>query len=140
MQAEAGGDFQTRLARSRSGGDGAGEFAHSAFVAWRELEAALAPIVGARGVAALYQRSLSLNRAAYSFLPTLAAGDLDAANFAALRTALALQSSAVAAAANGALLRTFSAVLGKLIGESLTAQLLPPPPGHADGKDARELP
>jgi hypothetical protein len=108
--------------------------ADSAVAVWSQLDAALSPIIGRRGVAALFKRSLLLTAPAH---PSLIAahwvveteGDFDS-----LRTALKQQSAASAIASNGALLRQFIDLLTTLIGESLTERLLQSvldnPPGH----------
>ena len=91
---------------------------------WRDVDAALSPIIGQRGVAALFKRSLVLIDPAHISLVT-AHDDLDAlGDFAALRATLEQQSSANAIATNGALLQKFSDLLINLIGESLAERLL----------------
>jgi hypothetical protein len=98
--------------------------ADSAVAVWRELDAVLSPIIGRRGVAALFKRSLLLTVPAH---PSLIAahwvvqpeGDFDS-----LRNSLKQQSVANAIATNGALLRQFVDLLTTLIGESLTERLL----------------
>ena len=88
---------------------------------WREVFAALVPIIGQRGVAALFKRSLHLRQAEHPFL-SLPAHPPD--DFVALRAALLQQTAGVAKAANGALLRTFVDLLGRLIGTALTERLI----------------
>jgi hypothetical protein len=91
---------------------------------WRDVDAALSPIIGQRGVAALFKRSVLLIGQAHPSLVT-AYEDVDAlGDFAALRVTLEQQSSANAIATNGALLQKFSDLLINLIGESLTERLL----------------
>jgi hypothetical protein len=92
---------------------------------WKTIEAALTPIIGRKGVAALYGRSLYLAGAHHPWLQELqvAEGDMDLARLA---TVLARQGSAAAAAAGGAHLQTLYELLGSLIGPSLTGQLLAP--------------
>lgn len=87
---------------------------------------ALVPIVGRRGMAALYQRSLRLSRSTHAWLP--AADEGTEAEFAltALKAALTRQTPADAAAAGTQLLANFHALLITLIGESLTERLLRP--------------
>ncbi len=91
---------------------------------WRDIDAALAPIVGHRGLAALYGRSLHLAGQAHPWLiveKDLASASLD---IVALRDLLSRQPGAEAAAAGDLLLRTFERLLISLIGPGLTQQLL----------------
>ena len=84
----------------------------------------MSPIIGQRGVGALYRRSLSLICADYPWLAAAHEGEFQPAEFAALRTARSEQTSQNAAAVNGVLLQTFYDLLTKLIGASLTERLL----------------
>ena len=102
--------------------------ADAAVTAWRELDAALSPIIGQRGVAALYQRSLYLTRIDYPWLAGVHQATVQAGEFAPLHTVLSQQTSATAAGACSALLATFRDLLTRLIGASLTEGLLPPIP------------
>lgn len=102
--------------------------ADAAVTAWRELDAALSPIIGQRGVAALYQRSLYLTRGDYPWLAGVHQATVRAGEFAPLHTVLSQQTSATAAGACSALLATFRNLLTRLIGASLTERLLPPIP------------
>ncbi len=92
----------------------------------RGIDQALAPIVGQRGMAALYKRSLHLSRPMHAWLPVAAEGADAGADLAALAAALATRTSADAAAASTELLASFRALLTTLIGESLTERLLRP--------------
>ncbi|TXH34301.1 MAG: hypothetical protein E6Q92_13075 [Burkholderiaceae bacterium] len=60
--------------------------ADAAVTAWRELDAALSPIIGQRGVAALYQRSLYLTRIDYPWLAGVHQATVRAGEFAPLHT------------------------------------------------------
>jgi hypothetical protein len=91
---------------------------------WKVVEAALAPIIGSKGVAALYGRSLYLIRAAHPWLAAIHQGPESTMDFPLLQQVLAQQESATAAAAGGAHLQTLYELLGSLIGPSLTGQLL----------------
>ena len=111
------------------------QIADAALLTWNAVHAALSPVVGARGVQALYRRSLYLTRNDHScFVDGLEAGE--PGDFTNLRAALARQTSAVAAAGHAALLHNFLGLLSSLIGESLSARLLRSvwvnlPGGHA---------
>jgi hypothetical protein len=91
---------------------------------WNDIDAALAPIIGHRGVAALFHRTLHLVRHDYPWLTASQASLADPIDFAALQPTLLRQSGADVVAANGALLEKFLEQLASLIGESLTERLL----------------
>jgi hypothetical protein len=95
-----------------------------AVAAWCELEAELAPIIGARGYAALFKRSLHL---AGSSIPCLrAVGDESPTRgeYVALHAALTAQSDVAAAAIQDALQVAFDELLARLLGASLSQRLL----------------
>jgi hypothetical protein len=123
------------------GADGA-RIADTAVATWRGVELALAPIIGMGGVAALYKRSLYLTRREFPWLDCTYAGDFHSEGLGRLQTALSQQAGVVAAAANGALLRTFCDLLTNLLGASLTERLLrsvweDPSGGHTDQDNSR---
>jgi len=91
--------------------------------ACRGIDAALTPIVGKLGAAALLNRSLHLTARAHGWLEALGEGNQMALDVAALQSALAQQTSAEAAASS-VLLTTFNDMLIKLIGASLAERLL----------------
>jgi hypothetical protein len=103
--------------------DGSARIAAAAVRLWSGVDEGLAPILGQRGVTALYQRSLSIARTRFSWLPH-GAGELRGGELRTLQTALLAQPPALAAAASGALLKIFSDLLTNLIGEALTERLL----------------
>ncbi|MDB5870776.1 MAG: hypothetical protein JWQ07_218 [Ramlibacter sp.] len=110
--------------------------ADAAVAVWRAVDSALSPVIGQRGVAALYKRSLHLARADYPWLAAAYDGALQPGDFASLRLALSQQASRAATAAHDALLKTFHDLLSDLIGRSLTQRLLqavwePPSSGNA---------
>jgi hypothetical protein len=104
---------------------GAEQPADAAVTIWRDVWTALSPIIGVAGAAALYERSLSLTIAEYSWLKSVSESP-ESGDFNALRRELAQQTRADAVAANAALLNSLAEVLGKLIGASLAARLLQP--------------
>jgi hypothetical protein len=112
------------LAQLAADGADAPRIADSAVAMWRDIDAALSPIIGQRGVAALFKRSLLLIDPAPTSLVTAHDNADTLGDFAALRAALEQQSSANAIATNGALLQKFFDLLINLIGESLTERLL----------------
>jgi hypothetical protein len=88
------------------------------------VHAALAPVIGQGGVAALYRRTLHLTRDAYPWLVTASEGATRPGDFISLRAALSQQDAVIAAAAQAAMLQTLRDLLTKLIGSSLTGRLL----------------
>lgn len=105
-------------------GADAGRVAAASVAAWRAIDAALAPIVGRRGIAALYKRSLHLVLTDYPWLAAAYEGALEPGDFDSLRAALSQQTAANAATAQDAMLQTFQDLLDNLIGRSLTQRLL----------------
>jgi hypothetical protein len=93
---------------------------------WERVGLALAPVLGARGVAALYVRSLHLASARHPWLGTLTLGAGNAMDLARLKSAVAAQQAVDAADAGDALLQTFHDLLVSLVGLSLTERLLRP--------------
>lgn len=117
--------FQTTLVRLANAGADAGHIANEAVSMWRDVDAALSPIIGQRGVAALFRRSVSLIRPEHAWLAAVQEGAAQPDDdFAALRSTLSQQTSSNAVAANNALLQKFVDLLTNLIGESLTERLL----------------
>ncbi|MES2717055.1 MAG: hypothetical protein V4795_14895 [Pseudomonadota bacterium] len=103
----------------------AAEIAAACAAIWLEVHAALSPIIGPRGVAALGQRSLHLASVEHPWLAARQPGG-PAGLDAALLVALLAQASSndEAAAAGSSFLQTFRALLSSLIGSSLTERLL----------------
>lgn len=98
--------------------------------AWKDINVVLVPIIGERGLAALYNRSLHLTAKAFPWLAappaTQPAGIQADIDLDALHALLNLQGVAAATAGGEALLRTFHDLLASLIGLSLTERLLFP--------------
>lgn len=93
----------------------------------QEIEAALVPIVGQRGVDALFARSLQLSAKSHAWLNPSAEGIPVLFDARALREAIALRSAPEAAAGACFLLQNFCDLLAKLVGRSLTERLLRAP-------------
>ena len=104
----------------------AGQIADAIGAAWHDLDLSLSPVLGRRGVAALYKRSLHLNTAAYPWLAQVREGTHadQAIDAAPLRAMLAKRSEAEAAETGAALIHTFTELLNTLIGASLSERLL----------------
>ena len=114
------------LLAERAGNDAdAARIADTAVGLWHEIDEALHPIIGRRGVAALYHRSLNLTVAAYPWLassrPGAQAAGIDPTT---LKAALAAQPAAQSLAGGAALFQSFHALLASLVGASLTDRLL----------------
>lgn len=91
---------------------------------WTDITEAIAPVIGARGVVALYKRSLYLARSQHPWMvPVQEDADMETA-LAALQTLLMNQESSTAAAGGAAHLQIFYVVLSSLIGSSLSDSLL----------------
>ena len=124
MGKPAGHQIAEALLRRAGPDAGAAQLADASVETWREIDAALAPIIGQRGVGALYTRSLHLTEPAYPWLPVTTEVPQPTLDVEALRTVLSNQPRAEAADASGAVLQTFHALLTQLIGMPLTEQLL----------------
>jgi len=113
------------LARKVGAGADSGELAETIAATCRGIDDALAPIIGRRGVAALYKRSVHLSSRTYSWLAAgTEEGVATSMDVASLTSLLARQTSADAAAAGTLLLQTFHTLLTTLVGPSLTERLL----------------
>lgn len=125
MTTEAGNVGSTPPLGTRLGRDPSSEqIADTVGAIWLEIDQALNPIIGRRGVAALYNRSLKLASVAYPWLASGFQSNASAVEPAALRAALAKQPAAQAAAAGTALFNSFHELLASLVGVSLTDRLL----------------
>jgi len=103
----------------------AAQLADALVAVWQDIDAALHPIIGHRGVAALHYRSLSLTAAAHPWLAVLQQPTIPATiDTAPLRALLAQRGTAEAAAAGCALFDTFRELLASLVGAALTDRLL----------------
>jgi hypothetical protein len=117
--------LQSILAQLAAQDADAVRIADSAVAIWLRIDAALSPIIGRGGVAALYERSLYLTRTAHPWL--LAAHErapADGRFVEALRAVLSEPTRADAAVGIGALLQNFHDLLTSLIGGELTERLL----------------
>lgn len=113
----------TLAVRTRHG-TGEGGIAPCVVALCAEIGAALTPIVGSRGVAALYKRSLFLTAQAHPALLGLQENVETEMDLSPLATALAPLSDAEATLVGGALLIAFYELIASLIGPSLTERLL----------------
>ncbi len=96
---------------------------------WQQMDEALRPILGTRGVAALLRRTLFLAKERFPWLAeAYAASEIssDRSSVDVLRRVLAEQPASAAATGGAALLQTFHDLLVGMIGMELTDRLLRP--------------
>ena len=105
---------------------------------WHDIDTTLRPILGQRGVASLYRRSIHLATAAYPWFSPLQGGMQAALDLPALESTLAAQRNVDAAAGGGDLLQAFHELLASLVGTSLTDQLLCSIWANSTGGDAAQ--
>ena len=103
---------------------------------WHHVADRLVPVIGPRGVDALFNRSLNVTCKTFPWLAIAGNDGNGAAQLAALRLRLAGREPDIAAEASYVLLVTFTVLLANLIGESLTERLLEPvwklPPANSE--------
>lgn len=99
--------------------------ADEAVATWRQIEACLAPVIGKLGFSAMYLRCVALRSKSDPWLGEAHRGVIGSDDFAALHVALSRCTGDEAARAQRELLRAFHDLLVSLIGEPLTAKLLP---------------
>ena len=124
MESQMSGRIAITLTELARKGADAAQIADAIVSTWQVIDAALSPIIGQGGVAALYKRSLYLTGQVYSWMAGMHEGVPTAMDLAALKSLLVQQGSADAAAGGGVLLQTFRELLASLVGPSLTDQLL----------------
>jgi hypothetical protein len=91
---------------------------------WRDVFAVLSHIIGHRGVLALFERSLHLQRVQFPWLSSSEVGAGGSDPIDNLREALSTQSALICIAAHNAVLESFCDLSSNLIGTSLTERLL----------------
>lgn len=111
----------------------ADQVADAIVAVWLEIDQALHPIIGHRGVAALHNRSLKLTAATYPWLAVGHQGALAAIDVTALRATLVPRAAAQAAAGGVALFQSFRELLASLVGQALADQLLGSVWAHPSG-------
>ena len=116
--------FADALVRRADDGADAAAIADAIVVAWQEIDGALSPIIGQRAVAALYSRGRSIIGQDYPWLSDTHEDVATLLDREAMRSALAQQSGAEAAAGGAAALQAFHDLLAGLIGPGLTERLL----------------
>jgi hypothetical protein len=124
VESPEGGSIQAFLAQRVREGASASQIAEMIVSAWQHIHAALAPVIGQRGVAGLYKRSIHLTIPRYPWLTACSDGAPDTMDLSLLKTVLAHQAGSEAATGGGALLVALRELVGTLIGPKLTEQLL----------------
>ena len=104
--------------------DCAAETINLALQRWNQLATRLAPLIGDAGLSALFGRSLHLCIARHSSLTPAEAGRPINFQLGRLREDLANAGQPQAWEANVVLITTFTGLLAKLIGDTLTDKLL----------------
>jgi hypothetical protein len=120
--------------RSASNPDAA-ETADALISVWQDIAAALHSIIGRQGIAALFDRSVSLTSKRHPWLASLRADADNSVDSAALRSVVAQRSANDAGAGASEFLQTFYDVLVSLIGPALCEQLLLPIREHSAHAD-----
>ena len=115
------------------------DVARSVVAVLRDLEAALSPVIGHRGVAALCQRSLHLSGRHHAWLGEVPFDPGAAVDLERVAQLLAGQPGDVARAAGDALIQGYHDLLISLLGASLTHQLVGEVwPGFAEAPAAQD--
>ncbi len=91
---------------------------------WMGIDARLSPVIGRRGMAALYQRSVHIASADYPWLVKARVRGFHCDEFAELKRALVEQPDVQVSAASTRLLQVFCTLLEGLIGRTLSKRLL----------------
>lgn len=124
MESPAGSSIAAPLAHRVSPDADAGSLADASVAAWQEIDVALTPIVGPRGFAALYKRSIYVTGLAYPWLMEVHDNALASVNLSDLSSVLKRQSRIDAQASAAKLFATFHDLLVSMVGPSLTERLL----------------
>ena len=124
MEQQDSPGLRLNLERFRATGADVLHIADAVVSSWQEIQLAIAPVIGARGVAALYERSLHLTGAQHPWMVNASEPTKLEMNLPALKTLLLQQDCATAAAGGMAHLQKFYEVLSSLIGPSLSDGLL----------------
>lgn len=124
VETQEGQQTATPLAHRVGEEPTAAQIAAAMVAIWQEIDAALTPVLGKGGVAALYKRTLYLTGTVHPWL-ALRREDLSTGvDLVALNAVLSQQANAAAAAAGNDFLQTFHRLLASLVGSSLTERLL----------------
>ena len=112
------------LAHRLSADADVGRVADAVVAAWQEIDAALTPIIGPRGFAALYKRSVYVAAQGHPWLMGVHDHALASANLSDLNSVFKQQSPLEATAGAALLFETFHDLLVSMVGPSLAERLL----------------
>ena len=118
--------IRNTLARWAGDAPDSGAIAEAALETWSRVSDRLEPVIGLRGVDALFNRALHVTGKTYPWLTTAAVEENGTAQLMGLRLRLAGREPVEAEEASYVLVMTFTVLLANLIGESLTKRLLAP--------------
>jgi hypothetical protein len=122
------------LAGRLAGDADARQLSEAIAAVWHEIDVALHPVIGHRGVAALYMRSLRQCMPAHPWLVGACRDSMGDMDLLVLKSAVAQQTAGEAAAAGPALFDAFRSLLASLVGTALTDRLLLPVWASPSGK------
>ncbi|MDY0747557.1 hypothetical protein SNE35_23845 [Paucibacter sp. R3-3] len=114
----------TPLARRVGGNSDSLTVAQAFAEIWGEIEASLHPILGRRGLTALFRRSAHVSAPQCAFLAILAEGEMDLVARDELVSVFCSQTADTALDGGSLLLNSFRELLSTLIGAGLTERLL----------------
>jgi len=126
MQSQESDGIAAYLTRAGSDGASSRQVAAAVTGAFQAIDRELAPIIGKRGVAALYKRTVHLASGTHSWLAAAKEEIPTALDVTALEAALAARTAADAADAGTLLLRSFNKLLTTLVGPLMAERLLRP--------------
>ncbi len=124
MESPASGSLAPPLAHRVSAGADVGRVADAVVAAWQEIDAALTPIIGPRGFAALYKRSVYVAAQGHPWLMGVHDHALASVNLSDLNLVFKQQSPLEATAGAALLFETFHDLLVSMVGPSLAERLL----------------
>ncbi len=116
------------------------QIADAVVATWREIDAVLVPIIGSRGLAALYKRSIHCSAQAHPWLRIEHDAALAVVDFTELMPLLRQQERTTAMAGAAMLFSTFHQLLSSVVGSALTERLMRPVWINAPGDPAQKDP
>ncbi|MBB3228122.1 hypothetical protein FHW69_002757 [Luteibacter sp. Sphag1AF] len=124
MDSEASDRIGFALVQRATEGADSAHVADEIVAILRQIESALTPILGRRGMTVLFKRALSLASADTPWLAAVNQQSRTEMDFDVFRVVSEAYPPVTIAEGGGAFFKTFYELLGSLIGASLTAQLL----------------
>jgi hypothetical protein len=118
--------IQDKLAQCAGKAPNATAIAAATVAIWPQLVARLAPVIGVRGIDALFSRTLHLTRKSFPWVDVAGEVEHGISALDAISERLRQQDAPAAATASCELLVAFTVLLADLIGEPLTDRLLAP--------------